>query len=175
MMILEYKDGKAILREMTAEEITHLEKERAVAEAIERNRPLTEAEINTMLIKAQINTIPADDNTALRMKEYYPEWEVNTKYIVGFRVQYNEKLYKTLQEHTSQEGWQPDLTVSLWTEINERHEGTLNDPIPYNSNMALENGKHYIQDYEIYLCNRDTINPVFNHLSELVGIYVLVV
>lgn len=162
-------------RDLTPEEITAIEKERAVAEAIERNRPFTETEINTMLIKAQINTIPADDKTALRMKEYYPEWETNIKYTVGFRVRHNEKLYKVLQEHTSQEGWQPDLTPSLWTVINETHSGTIEDPIPYNGNMALENGKYYIQDYVIYLCNRDTINPVYNHLSELVEIYVLAV
>lgn len=167
------ENGK--IRELTIEEIEQIERENRKFQIIETTRPFTEAEINNMLIKAQINTIPADDNTALRMKGYYPEWEVNTKYTVGFRVQYNGKLYRVLQEHTSQETWKPDLTASLWTEINEIHEGTLNDPIPYNGNMALENGKHYIQDYEIYLCNRDTINPVFNHLSELVGIYVLVV
>ena len=38
--------------------------------------------------------------------------------------------------------------------------------------MALESGKYYIQDYTIYLCTRDTGNPVYNALSELVGIYV---
>lgn len=168
-----YVNGEIV--EMTQEEIEQMERENRKFQIIETTRPFTEAEINTMLIKAQINTIPADDNTALRMKGYYPEWEVNTKYVFGFRVQYNGKLYKVLQEHTSQEGWQPDVVPSLWTEINEKHEGTLNDPIPYNGNMALENGKYYIQDYEIYLCNRDTVNPVYNHLSELVGIYVLVV
>lgn len=50
--------------------------------------------------------------------------------------------------------------------------GTLADPIPYSGNMALESGKYYIQDYVIYLCNRDTINPVYNPLAELVGLYV---
>lgn len=168
-----YVNGKIV--EMTQEEIEEIEKENRKFQIIENTRPFTEAEINTMLIKAQINTIPADDNIALRMKEYYPEWETNIKYTVGFRVQHNRKLYKTLQEHTSQEGWQPDLVPSLWTEISETHSGTIEDPIPYNGNMALENGKYYIQDYGIYLCNRDTVNPVYNHLSELVGIYVLVV
>ena len=46
------------------------------------------------------------------------------------------------------------------------------DPIPYDGNMALEAGKYYIQDYVIYLCNRDTVNPVYNPLAELVGLYV---
>lgn len=31
---------------------------------------------------------------------------------------------------------------------------------------------NYIQDGVTYLCNRNTVNPVYNPLSELVGIYV---
>ena len=38
--------------------------------------------------------------------------------------------------------------------------------------MALENGKYYSQDGVTYLCNRDTVNPVYNPLRELVGLYV---
>ena len=38
--------------------------------------------------------------------------------------------------------------------------------------MALESGKYYIQDYVIYCCTRDTINPVYNALADLVGLYV---
>lgn len=45
-------------------------------------------------------------------------------------------------------------------------------PIPYSGNMALTSGLYYIQDYTIYLCTRDTGNPVYNPLAELVGIYV---
>lgn len=41
--------------------------------------------------------------------------------------------------------------------------------------MALEQGKYYMQDYVIYLCTRDTINPVYNSLSELVGFYITAV
>lgn len=56
--------------------------------------------------------------------------------------------------------------------ISGTHEGTLNYPIPYEGNMALESGKYYMQDGVTYLCNRDTGNPVYNALSELVGQYV---
>lgn len=50
--------------------------------------------------------------------------------------------------------------------------GTADDPIPYEGNMALENGKYYSQDGVVYRCTRDTGNPVFHALSELVGLYV---
>lgn len=72
----------------------------------------------------------------------------------------------------SQTGWEPENTPALWTEICETHDGTLDDPIPYDGNMALTAGLYYIQDYTIYLCTRDTGNPVYNPLAELVGIYV---
>lgn len=158
--------------EMTPEEVAEIQKQAAIAEAQEKSRPLTEAEVSRMLITAQINTLSVDDNTSLRMKEFYPEWAVNTAYSVGFKVQRNGKLWRVLQAHTSQTGWEPENVPSLWEQINEIHAGTLEDPIPYEGNMALENGKYYIQGGMIYLCNRDTVNPVYNALSELVGLYV---
>lgn len=115
----------------------------------------------------------ADDAMALKAKELHPEWTVGKSYPINFKVQKNNKLYRTLQAHTSQEGWEPENAASLWVQINEIHTGTADDPIPYDGNMALENGKYYIQNYEIYLCNRDTINPVYNNLEELIGLYVI--
>lgn len=38
--------------------------------------------------------------------------------------------------------------------------------------LALESGKYYSQDGTTYHCTRDTGNPVYNALSELVGLYV---
>ena len=38
--------------------------------------------------------------------------------------------------------------------------------------MALEAGLYYTQGGVVYLCNRDTGQPVYNALDELVGIYV---
>ncbi len=42
----------------------------------ERNRnPLTAMQVLEMLIPNQINTMEVDNNTALRMKRFYPTWE----------------------------------------------------------------------------------------------------
>lgn len=72
--------------------------------------------------------------------------------------------------------WVPGVgTESLYTRIDETHDGTKYDPIPYSGNMALEAGKCYWQGGVTYLCNRDTGNPVYHALSELVGLYVEVV
>lgn len=136
-------------------------------------RPMSQSAVNKMLISQQINTLEVDDNTALRMKQFYPEWTENTAYAVGHKVQYNGKLWRVVQAHTAQIGWEPVNVPSLWTEVCEIHSGILEDPIPYSGNMALENGKYYFQNNTIYLCNRDTINPVYNELDELAGLYVI--
>lgn len=160
---------------MTAEEIAAIEAESAKFEAYERTRPLTAEEVTAMLIKEQINTLSVDDATAVRMTAFYPEWAKDTAYTVGYKVQYLGKLYKVIQAHTSQETWTPDITASLYERIDEVHDGTKYDPIPYEGNMTLYNGKYYIEGGVTYLCNRDTGNPVYNKLSELVGIYVEVI
>ena len=165
-----YENG--VYRELTAEEIAEIEEAQAAWEAAERTRPLTAEEVTAMLIKQQINTLNVNDNTALRMTAFYPEWAENTEYTTGYKVQRSGRLWRCLQAHTSQAGWEPENAVSLWTEICESHSGTLEDPIPYNGNMALESGKYYSQNSKIYRCTRDTVNPVYNALSELVGLYV---
>ena len=63
-------------------------------------------------------------------------------------------------------------TESLYERIDETHAGTIDDPIPYEGNMALTAGLYYSQGGVIYLCTRDTVNPVYNALADLVGLYV---
>ena len=163
-------NGKYV--ELTSEEIEAMQEAQAAYEAYERTRPLTESEVSRLLIAQQINTLTVDDNTALRMVAFYPEWAENTEYTAEYKVQRNGKLWRCRQAHTSQAGWEPENAASLWTEICESHAGTLEDPIPYSGNMALESGKYYSQDNKVYRCTRDTGNPVYNALSELVGLYV---
>ena len=159
-------------RNMTDEEITTMQDAQAAYETAERSRPLTMEEVSRMIITKQINGLTVDDNTALRMREFYPEWASDTDYTAGFKVRRGGKLWRCVQAHTSQAGWEPENAASLWTEICETHDGTKYDPIPYSGNMALEAGKYYIQFGKTYLCNRDTGNPVYNALAELVGLYV---
>ena len=114
----------------------------------------------------------ATDEQALTVQALYPAWRSGVSYTTGQRVLYNAVLYKVLQAHTSQTGWEPENAPALWTEICESHDGTLDDPIPYSGNMALESGKYYIQDGVKYICTRDTGNPVYHALKDLIGIYV---
>ena len=161
-----------IICEMTTAEIAAMQEEAAQAEAEEKRRPLSFSEVQEMLVRQQINTLTVDDNTALRMVEFYPEWSAGQAYTAGYKAHRGGKLWRCLQAHTAQTGWEPENAASLWTEICESHDGTKYDPIPYNGNMALQSGKYYTQNNILYLCNRDTVNPVYNALAELVGLYV---
>ena len=165
-----YVNGQYV--EYTEAELEAMQVENARYELMEKSRPMTEMEVLSMLIPQQINTLPVDDNTALRMTEFYPEWSAGQAYTAGYKVQRGGKLWRCLQAHTAQTGWEPENAASLWTEICESHDGTKYDPIPYNGNMALQSGKYYTQNNILYLCNRDTVNPVYNALAELVGLYV---
>lgn len=126
-------------------------------------------------VKDGIQTMELTDEESLEVKEMYPEWEskMGQQVNVGEKYQYNGKFWKVLQQHTVQENWKPgEGTESLYAEVSKGHAGTKEDPIPYNNNMELENGKYYSQDDVTYICTRDTGIPVYNPLADLVGIYV---
>lgn len=160
-----FVNGKYI--ELTPAEVAEMESEQRKAEIAERTRPLTEAEISRMIITEQINTLAVDDNTALRMREFYPEWQTGKAYAVGFKVQYGGLLYKVTTAHTSQADWTPDVAPTLFTRIDETHSGTEDDPVPYSGNMELEQGKYYMQDGVIYYCKYGSGIPVHEPLAAL--------
>ena len=116
-----YVNGEYI--DMTAEEIVAMKEEAARFEAAERSLPMTESEVARLLIRQQINTLSVDDNTALRMVEYYPAPDA-ASYAAGDRIQYNGKLYKCLQAHTAQADWNPVDAPSLWAEVLAGQDGT---------------------------------------------------
>lgn len=115
------------------------------------------------------------DTEALEVKGIYPKWVdlLGAAAEVDYKFTHDGALYKVIQAHTFTENWIPGTgTESLYTVIDEEHAGTIDNPIPYNGNMALEAGKYYIQDGVVYYCNRDTGNPVYSPLAELVGLFV---
>lgn len=121
----------------------------------------------------------AADEVAVKAKSLYPGFDKlcrdgYTAKDAGVRFVCGGKLYKTTQPNTKFLSHFPpgDGTESLYTIIDETHAGTQEDPIPYDGNMTLENGLYYVQSGAVYLCIRDTVNPVYHALSELVGLYV---
>lgn len=139
--------------------------------------PEVQAEVQqAAVLAAQLQAQSLEDALALTVKAIYPAWEniIGQTVRKDYKFQYADKLYKTIQESLLiQEQYIPgEGTESLYTVIDETHAGTQEDPIPYDGNMALENGKYYIQDETVYKCTRDTEIPVYNALADLIGIYV---
>lgn len=131
--------------------------------------------IKTLISLAKGRMKEIEDKDALEVLELYPNWKSEKAYAVGDRVQYDGKLWKVLQAHTSQDGWRPDTAVSLFTQVvATADEGTLDNPIEYSVNMELVEGLYYKQNDVIYLCIRALAQCVWD-LSALVGNYVQVV
>ena len=121
-----------------------------------------------------------EDKKALQYMDMYPLWQSDLSVKVGERYQYNGRLYKVGQAHTTQADWTPDITPALLTVIDVEHAGTLEDPIPAVASMEYIKGKYYIEDGTIYLMNRqgmaDGESIVLHYTpSQLVGQYFEVV
>ena len=157
MLIFNCKTRKwqeAEIQELSAEELKSLEDaiEAAVQEqmAEEAKRPLTMEEVVRLTIAKTINSITIEDETALRMVEYYPAPGA-ASYAAGDRIQYNGKLYKCLQAHTAQADWNPVAAPSLWAEVLAGQDGTaIGDWVqpdstnPYmRGDKVIHNGKTY--------------------------------
>lgn len=109
-------------------------------------------------IKYSINALDLSNNDTIKFKDYLPDWTdyVGKSLPKDFKFQYNNQPYQTLQYiNVVLDNQTPDITYSLYKVINEEHDGTLEDPIPYTQQMAIEKGKYYIQYDIIYLAIQD--------------------
>jgi hypothetical protein len=70
--------------------------------------------LRPLLVKASASL---DDADALEAMELYDVWQPGMSCEKGQRLQYNEKLYRCEQAHTTQIGWEPDKTPALWTQV----------------------------------------------------------
>ena len=143
------------LRRITTEELSAVQTNASRCEAYERTRPLTAEEVSSMLIRQQINSLTVDDNTALRMTEFYPEWATGIAYPEGHKVQRGGKLWRCLQDHTSQDGWEPDNAPSLWAKVLIPDETVVpeweqpDSTNPYSAgDKVTHNGKTWVSDID---------------------------
>ena len=112
-----YKNVNGKLIEMTEAEIAEEKQKIQLAKAEEKSRHLTAEEVTVLIIRQQINTLSVDDNTALQMTEFYPEWASGVAYTTGYKVQRSGKLWRCLQNHASQDGWEPESAPALWAKV----------------------------------------------------------
>lgn len=155
--------------------INHVQRLKRTNELIKRNTK-------------EMNELGLSAVDALEVKEWFPKWMVDEGFCEGDTItkntkfQHDGKLWAVLQDHIILAHYEPSInTASLYVEVTEDYTdageemGTLENPIPYDGNMVLEEGKYYSQDGVTYLCNRGSDNPVYHALKDLIGLYVEVV
>ena len=57
------------------------------------------------------------DADALEVPRLFPAWEADTAYAAEQRIEHGGALYRCVQGHTSQSGWEPDAAPALWTAV----------------------------------------------------------
>lgn len=129
----------------------------ALPESVEINREFSRLLALDQMDKEateKINTYDLSPSEALQVKDRYPEWETGINVKTGERYRVEDVLWECVKDHLTQENWKPSTaTLSLWKIVDaEEHSGTIEDPIPYKQNMALEFNKYYTQDGVLYLC-----------------------
>lgn len=96
-----------------------------------------------------------DEVTATEHLDVFAQWEPNIQYSVGNLRAYQDKLYKCLQAHTSQEDWTPDSTPALWKEAGNPADEwpQWSQPIGaadayMKGDKVSYNNEHYISDID---------------------------
>lgn len=91
----------------------------------------------------------ASDEVAINSVYAYKSWAINIEYVSGDRIRYGEKLYRCVQAHTSQDGWEPNNVPALWTEVSLEEWPEWKRPTgahdAYNLGAKVtHNGSHWI-------------------------------
>lgn len=144
--------------EYTIEDDGEPEPEKAPTTAELANSLASVQSVSVAAFVALAETQVLDDNTAARHRDVFDEWAVGMSCKTGQlrRDPLTGLLYRCVQAHTAQEGWNPSLTPAMWTVVDVTHAGTLDDPIPAARGMEYEYGKHYLdpEDGAVYRCAR---------------------
>lgn len=105
------------------------------------------------VVLAEAGTI--DAVTASEQSMLFAKWVPGVNYTVGQLRRYNGTLYRCVQAHTSQTGWEPDAAASLWAVTSDPAEEwpAWSQPVgahdAYSSGAQVShNGKHWVSDLD---------------------------
>lgn len=117
------------------------------------------------LLNINFNDLIPDltDEQALAIPLLIPKWRKDVEYKVNNRVRHLGKIYKVLQDHTSQEGLEPDISPDLFekiakkvvddneqTEILEWEKRDITNPYMKGDKVLYE-GKTYVSKIDVNL------------------------
>ena len=111
-------------------------------------------QLRAMIVRAAASLADADALTAV---ELFAPWQADTLYRADERLRYGDRLYRVVQDHTSQADWTPDLTPALYTEVAE--PGTI--PVwrqPTGAQDAYRTGdrvRYPDEEGDVWICTLD--------------------
>ena len=110
---------------------------------------MNKAEAYAYRAKIERAAAQQSDELALDSIELFPAWKPDINVLVDERYRYNDKLYRVLISHTTQDSWRPDVSPSIFVEVSIEEWPEIVIPIPStNPYMAGDkvtyNGLHYI-------------------------------
>lgn len=112
---------------------------------MEETRKATEIAFVTLAESGSIDAVTAGEHKSL-----FETWQTGVAYTVGQLRNWGNKLYKCVQAHTSQAGWEPDKAVSLWSAASDPAEEWPEWSKPVGAHDAYakgdkvsHNGKHW--------------------------------
>lgn len=76
-------------------------------------------DVASLMFVSMAETGAFDDTTIVEHAEQFPKWAFPVAYRENAICQHNNKLYRCLQAHTSQETWTPEAATSQWKEIGD--------------------------------------------------------
>ena len=94
-----------------------------------------------------------DDDQAETVTILFPHWEANVSYQIGDRRQYNNLLYRCVQAHVSQPGWEPSIVPALWVRTSTEEWPEWIQPTGAHDAYELgakvsHNQEHWISDID---------------------------
>lgn len=118
--------------------------------------------------KAGIQNYSMSNKEVNNVVDMLPKWEdlIGQSLPIKYKLQYDGKPYRTNQAHTPQLDWKPSEVKNLYGLISN-HNGTINDPIPYEHWLVLDKGLYYTENEVIYKCITDSIVGYDADLSTL--------
>ena len=96
-----------------------------------------------------------DDKTGIMAVCLHPHWSAGQAYTAGYKLQYGGNLWRCLQAHTSQTGWEPESAPSLWAKVLIPDETVVpeweqpDSTNPYSKgDKVTHNGKTWVSDVD---------------------------
>lgn len=112
-------------------------------------------------LQLMVQNLNLPDTNAMEIADLYEEYTVGKTYPAGHIFKYGvnadgeTQLYSVLQDHTSQAGWSPEATPSLYKAIGFTDEGVSIWTQPLGSTDAYQLGDEVSYEGEVWVSEID--------------------